>query len=171
MIDNRSLASCDLPAEMQPGDAYFVRTLFETTGYLVPNSLFAYHLFAALYARCTSVIGAQDSLQAALIGVPVDGPVDAPTRIRVWQLAVHPSAFRQGHGLAMLQFVRDNNPQLGFIEATVSVSNLASQAMFAKFAATNLAALNRSEMQLQQDFPPAAGEQDPEFLYTIGPFL
>lgn len=89
---------------------------------------------------------------------------DEPETLFVWQVAV--DASRRGEGLArrMLDHLADRG--CGFVEATVTPDNTASDRLFASFARARGAELRRTPYLGAGLFP---GDHEPEVLYRIGP--
>jgi diaminobutyrate acetyltransferase len=93
---------------------------------------------------------------------------EAPDTLFVWQVAVHPRYRGRRVALAMLHslWLRHIPAGLMFVEATVTGSNVASDRLFAAFAAMVGAPLARSAMFDAALFPV---DHEGELLYRIGP--
>ncbi|MCB9619638.1 MAG: diaminobutyrate acetyltransferase [Sandaracinus sp.] len=143
--------------------------LVHEAGTLDPNSAYLYVLLADRFADTCAVAERDGRLVGMLTGFR---PPRDPATYFVWQVGVSPVA--RGEGLAgrMLDEVVARHPEVRFLEATVSPSNAASEALFAGFARRHGAPLHRGEGYGAELFPRPHGgvPHEPEPLLRIGPF-
>ena len=148
-----------------PADGASLWRLVQATGSLEPNTPYAYLLLASDFGR-TCLVSEQDGqVVGAVIGY--HPPEQADTAF-VWQVGLLPALRGKGLGLELLQrwIALPANQACQWVTATVADDNLASQALFQRFAA-----LHRVNCSVQPHFTadlfPA--EHPPEPLYRIGP--
>lgn len=145
-----------------PADGVAMWRLTADSGVLDVNSRYAYVLWCRDFAD-TSVV--------ARLGGRVVGFVtgyrrpDEPTTLMVWQAAVGDDARGRGIAAAMLHALAERlRPR--HLETTVSPDNVASTALFTRFAQSHNAPMERSEL-FGTDVLGAGHE--PEYLHRIGP--
>lgn len=143
--------------------------LVHEAGTLDPNSAYLYVLLADRFADTCAVAERDGRLVGMLTGFR---PPRDPSTYFVWQVGVSPSA--RGEGLAgrLLDEVVARHPEVRFLEATVSPSNAASDALFSGFARRHGAPLHRDKGYGAELFPRPHGgaAHEPEPLLRIGPF-
>lgn len=148
-----------------PADGASLWRLVQATGSLEPNTPYAYLLLASDFGR-TCLVAEQDGhVVGAVIGY--HPPEQADTAF-VWQVGLLPALRGKGLGLELLQrwIALPANQACWWVTATVADDNLASQALFQRFAA--LHQVNCSvQPHFTADLFPA--EHPPEPLYRIGP--
>lgn len=148
-----------------PADGASLWRLVQATGSLEPNTPYAYLLLASDFGRTCLVAEQEGHVVGAVIGY--HPPEQAETAF-VWQVGLLPALRGKGLGLEMLQrwIALPANQACQWVTATVADDNLASQALFQRFAA-----LHRVNCSVQPHFTadlfPA--EHAPEPLYRIGP--
>lgn len=126
------------------------------------NSRYAYLLWCRDFSS-TSVV-ARTSGQIVGVGVGYVRP-DAPETVFVWQIAVVAAHRSKGVAAMMLDFlIRCTGAE--YLEATVTPSNLASNAMFASLAKRWRSNLDSSKLFTSEVFPDS---HEDEYLYRIGP--
>ena len=140
--------------------------LVQATTPLDPNSCYAYLLLCTHFAD-TCVVAEDDD---ELVGfVSAYRPPTDPDVLFVWQVAVKSTA--RGNGLAktMIQTLleRDRCQDVTFLEATVTPSNVASQALFRSLAKAHQARCIETSWFLPEAF--GSGEHETEVLFRIGP--
>lgn len=155
-------------------DGAAIWRIVRDSGVLDVNSSYAY-LMMGQYFGATCMVAedetaesGEDRLAGFVIGFR---PPSDPEALFVWQVAVD-SAYR-GQGIAsrMLRSLLNDQPaaEVRFLEATISPSNAASQALFCG-TATHL----NTDCSVTDLFPaewfPADGDHEPEQRYRIGPF-
>jgi L-2,4-diaminobutyric acid acetyltransferase len=149
---------------LQDGAAMY--QLVPETPPLDPNSCYAYLLLSTHFAD-TCVVAEDDG---ELVGfVSAYRPPTAPDVLFVWQVAVKSTARGQGLAKTMIRTLLERETCHGvtFLEATVTPSNVASQALFRSLA-------NEHDARCAEScwFPPeafGAGEHEAEVLFRIGP--
>ncbi len=140
--------------------------LIKDTGILDVNSSYSYLLWTK-YFDDTSVIA---EMNGQLVGF-ISGFIQpkAPDTLFVWQVAV--DASQRGKGLAsrMLQALLHSYTcrNIRYLEATVSPSNEASQALFRKLARDFETGCGVMDCFTEEQFPGKGHEA--EHLFTIGP--
>jgi L-2,4-diaminobutyric acid acetyltransferase len=145
-----------------PTDGLALWRLAEAAG-LDVNSPYAYVLWGEYHAT-TSVVAttADGSLQGYVTGFTVPA---RPDTAFVWQVAVAATARRQGLGARMLDAVVARCGAT-WVEATVTPSNTASDALFRGLGDRHGADVVVTELFDASLFPPG---HEPEVLYRIGP--
>ena len=147
-------------------DATAVLSLVEATGELDRNSLYCYLLMCHHFRETSLVALSGDKVAGFIMGYVVPGD---PSTLFVWQIAVAGAAARQGIASAMLRYILTRPALQGirFLEATVTPSNQASDALFKSFAAAAGAPLETAELFGPELFGDGAHEA--EVRYRIGP--
>jgi L-2,4-diaminobutyric acid acetyltransferase len=125
------------------------------------NSAYTYVLCCRDFAATSVVARSADGVCGFVIGF---ARPEQPRTLFVWQVAVDPA--QRGRGLArqMLDHLADD--RYGYVEATVTPDNTASDRLFSSFARGRDAALERTPLFGAELFP---GDHEPEVLYRIGP--
>lgn len=125
------------------------------------NSAYTYVLCCRDFAATSVVARDAGGVCGFVIGF---ARPEQPRTLFVWQVAVDPQ--QRGRGLArrMLDHLADE--RYGYLEATVTPENTASDRLFSSFARSRNAALRRTPLFGSELFPD---EHEPEMLYRIGP--
>jgi L-2,4-diaminobutyric acid acetyltransferase len=145
-----------------PADGVAIWRLADDSGVLDVNSRYAYVLWCRDFARTTVVARMGGRVVGFVTGYQRQ---DEPSTLMVWQVAVGADAQGRGVAGAMLDALAERvRPQ--HLETTVSPDNVASTALFTRFAQRHDAPLERSEL-FGTDVLGAGHE--PEFLHRIGP--
>ena len=155
-----------------PADAAGITRLIEACRPLDVNSTYAYLLLCHHFAG-TCVVAEQHGGIAGFLSAYV--PPGRNDTLFVWQVAVSNTARGQGLASSLIEEVmsRDAGEAVRFLEATVSPSNRASQALLRSFARRH-----GTECRVSACFPqslfgePSAHEasaHEAEELYRIGP--
>ena len=138
--------------------------LVHAGGALDENSPYAYVLVCTHWAATSAVATSGDGELAGFMAghrVP-----DDPDTLFVWQIAVTPDHRGQGLASRLLDAVIARTPQPRWLEATVTPSNKASDALFR-------GAAHRWSTDISvRDWAPASwfpGDHEPERRYRIGP--
>ncbi|MFE9933865.1 diaminobutyrate acetyltransferase [Streptomyces sp. NPDC005533] len=160
-----SAAHIDRP---RPGDGPLLWRMARDSGTLDLNSSYSYLLWCRDFAG-TSAVARDRSGQA--VGF-VSGYLrpDSPGTLLVWQVAVDESVRGLGVAGALLDGLSARvaaDHGLSFLEATVSPGNLASERLFASYAARHRATLTREVLFAAEEFPDDG--HAPEVLHRIGP--
>jgi len=140
--------------------------LAKSAGSLDVNSCYHYLLLCKKFSE-TCVIAAQDIDLIGFLSAFRD-PKHSDT-LFIWQIAVSQNKRNQGIARAILNHLlqRDFNPEIQFIETTITPSNTASQALF-----RSLAKEHQSEIDEQSFFEKkffSENGHEPEHLFRIGP--
>lgn len=125
------------------------------------NSPYSYLLWCRDFAATSVVARADGEIRGFVTGF--DRPED-PGTLFVWQVAV--DAAWRGRGLAGRMLASLTGRGFGFVEATVTPDNTASDRLFTAFARDRDAELRRTPLLSGELFP---GDHQPEELYRIGP--
>lgn len=149
------------------GDGYALHQLVARCQPLDTNSVYCNLLQCADFAD-TAI--AAENASGALVGF-ISGyrPPSRPDTLFVWQVAVDASMRGQGLGLRMLLALVERVAADGvrYLETTISPSNGASQALFAKaFRQLGIEAQTRVLFDRATHF---AGQHEDEVLYRAGP--
>jgi L-2,4-diaminobutyric acid acetyltransferase len=147
-----------------PADGKAVWELARSSG-LDENSPYAYLMWASYFSGTSLVAERGESLVGFVNGFRV--PDDAST-LFVWQIAVRRGAEGTGTASALLDALVSRNPDVRWLEATVTTSNERSAALFRRFAAERSAALEEV-LAFGEDLFPAGGHEA-EIRFRIGPF-
>jgi len=149
-------------------DGAAVHALIEASPPLDVNSTYAYLLLCHHFADTCVVAESNGKVVGFISGyLP---PAQSDTFF-VWQVAVHADARGRGLGFSMLAHLleRPAAKHVRYLDTTVSPSNQASRAMFARLARSLETALSESPMFGRALFGEGAGHED-EMLLRIGPF-
>ncbi|BAQ09046.1 lL-2,4-diaminobutyric acid acetyltransferasee [Bacillus sp. OxB-1] len=142
--------------------------LIKETGVLDLNSSYSYLMWSKYFDETSIVVEADGQGIVGFISGFI--PPKASDTLFIWQVAV--DASQRGKGIAshMLQSIlrRDACRNIRCLEATVSPSNKASDALFRKLARDLGTGCRVTECFTEEQFPGAGHEA--EWLYTIGPF-
>jgi diaminobutyrate acetyltransferase len=150
------------PPRMDDGPAIW--RLARDCGKLDLNSSYAYLLWCRDFAA-TSVVARLDGDVAGFV-TGYRRPQVPDTQL-VWQVAVDERCRGRRIGRRMLDaLMEDQAEPPRWLETTVSPGNTASEALFASFAASRGAPLERAELFAADDFPDG---HEAEVLYRIGP--
>jgi L-2,4-diaminobutyric acid acetyltransferase len=156
-----STLRCAAPGRSDGGSLH---TLARLAGGLDVNSPYSYHLWCRDFARTSTVAWAGAEPVGFVTGFRRP---EAPDRLFVWQVAVHPDWRGHHIGTAMLHDLVDREEPPRFVEATVTPSNTASRRMFEGFAAQHGAPVVDRPFLAADQFPDA---HESEILLEIGPF-
>lgn len=148
-------------------DGAAIHALIASAPPLDLNSTYAY-LLLCHHFRDTCVVAEQDGKVLGFISAYL--PPTQPETFFVWQVAVHAQARGRGLGVSMLRYLLQRvSGQIQYLETTVSPSNQASRAMFARLAKDCETVLSEQAMFPKALFGAGAGHED-EMLLRIGPF-
>lgn len=148
-------------------DGKSIWQLIKDTGVLDLNSSYSYLMWSKFFDD-TSVIVEENSHVVGFISGFIQPK--SPTTLFIWQVAVDEIARGKGLASRMLQSVlhRETCRNIRYLEATVSPSNTASQALFRKLARDLNTSCTVTECFDEFQFPGTGHEE--ELLFTIGPF-
>ena len=149
-------------------DAAAIWELVEASGVLDLNSPYAYLLLCTHFARTAVVATRNGELIGFVLGYK--RPDDGHTAF-VWQVGVAERARGRGVGRALLEawFARcARDPNVHFLEATITPANDASRALFCSFARQHGAGLLERVEFPASLFPAGAGHEE-EICLRIGP--
>lgn len=147
------------------GDGSRVWRLLRTAGGLDVNTPYSYIMLCDLFG--------DNCVLAEAEGEPV-GFVSAlrlPERddtLFVWQVAVHPSARGRGLAKAMLRELLGRRTEIRYVEATISPSNGASQALFRSLARERGCVCRVTAGYAAELFPKGQTHEEEE-RYRVGP--
>lgn len=148
-------------------DGKAIWLLIKETGVLDLNSSYSYLMWSKFFDQTSVVVEVNEQIVGFISGFIQP---NNPNTLFVWQVAV--DASQRGKGLAsrMLQTIlhRDMCRNIRCLEATVSPSNKASQALFQKLARDLKTKCQVSEFFTENQFPGKGHEE--ELLFKIGPF-
>ena len=151
-----------------PEDGAAVHALIASAPPLDVNSTYAYLLLCHHFSE-TCVVA---ELNGKLVGF-ISGyiPPAQPDTFFVWQVAVHSDARGCGLGVSMLRYLLQSQAigHIHYLDTTVSPSNAASRAMFARLARDLETVISEQPLFPKSLFGPDAGHED-EMLLRIGPF-
>lgn len=126
-----------------------------------------YHYLTMSHWFSDSCRLAEDPLEHCLVGMVTGFRQPAhPETLFVWQIAVNDHYRGRGIAIRLLDEVTAN-PEVRYVEATISPSNLSSRRLFEKWAATRQASIVVTEGFSEACFPDQQHER--EDLYRIGP--
>lgn len=149
-----------------PDDGAQMWRLARDTGVLDLNASYAYVMWGHDFAD-TSLVAELDGRFAGFI-TGYTRP-SAPETLMIWQVATEQRFRGRGIAIAMLQALFDRcQRSLGVdrLATTITADNVASNALFAKFAQTRDLPASRSPLFTADIFPDP---HDTEFLHLIGP--
>ncbi|MFA7429084.1 MAG: diaminobutyrate acetyltransferase [Rhodospirillaceae bacterium] len=143
--------------------------LVRDSGALDENSAYAYLMMGEWFAD-TCVV-AEDGPSSRLAGFVMGFvPPRQPDTLFVWQVGVDHQHRGRGLGLRLLtQLIAEAPPPVRFLEATVTPSNAASEALFGAAARAHDAAIEITDLFGSDAFPGTGHE--PERRFRIGPIL
>ncbi len=149
-------------------DGAAIHALISQSPPLDLNSTYAY-LLLCHHFRDTCVVA---EINGKIVGF-ISGylPPAQPDTFFVWQVAVHSDARGRGLGTSMLRYLLQpqDTGHIQYLDTTVSPSNQASRAMFARLARDLGAVLSEQPLFPKALFGKGAGHED-EMLLRIGPF-
>ncbi|MFZ3492823.1 diaminobutyrate acetyltransferase [Streptomyces sp. 5.8] len=152
----------------RPSDGRQLWRLARDSKTLDLNSAYSYLLWCRDFAGTSAV--ARDSSGRPVGFVSGYLRPDSPGTLLVWQIAVDESV----HGLGIAGALLDglsarvaSEHGLSFLETTISPGNLASERLFASYAARHGATLTREVLFAPEEFPDRG--YAPEVLHRIGP--
>lgn len=164
MEEQKEKLTFRMPSEEDGKDVW---QLIKETGVLDLNSSYSYLMWSKFFDETSVVVEADGQIVGFISGFIQP---KSPETLFVWQVAV--DASQRGKGLAsrMLQAIlhRHTCRNIRCLEATVSPSNKASQALFRKLARDFRTDCNVSEFFTENQFPGEGHEA--ELLFSIGPF-
>jgi len=154
-----------LPAEE---DGKEIWQLIKKTGVLDLNSSYSYLMWTRYFDETSIVVEAERQRMVGFISGFISPK--SPDTLFIWQVAVDESQRGKGIASHMLQSIlhRDACRNVRCLEATVSPSNKASDALFRKLARDLETECRVTECFSEKQFPGTGHEA--EWLYTIGPF-
>jgi L-2,4-diaminobutyric acid acetyltransferase len=135
-------------------------------GNLDVNSSYHYLLLSLKFSE-TCVVAFQ---KRELIGfITAFRDPQHPEVLFVWQVAVSPAQRNGGVAKAMLNHLlqREFNPEIQYIETTITPSNISSQALFRSLANECHCEIKEQDLINKELFPENGHE--PEHLFRIGP--
>ena len=144
-------------------DGVACRRLAAASGVLEVNSRYAYLLWCRDFAATSAVAREGEDVVGFVTGFRRP---EEPSTLVVWQVAVADEVRGRGVAGAMLDAVFDGAPGVDHLEATITPDNHGSIALFSRFAERRGAQVRRSELFGAELL---GADQDPEFLYRIGP--
>ncbi|MFS0576237.1 diaminobutyrate acetyltransferase [Sporosarcina sp. 179-K 3D1 HS] len=140
--------------------------LIKDMGVLDLNSSYSYLMWAKYFDETSVVVEADGQRIVGFISGFI--PPKAPDTLFIWQVAVDASQRGKGIASRMLQSIlhRDVCRNIRCLEATVSPSNQASDALFRKLARDMKTDCHVTDCFTEDQFPGTGHEA--ELLYTIG---
>lgn len=142
--------------------------LIKGTGILDLNSPYSYLMWTKFFDKTSVVVEVNEKIVGFISGFIQPNAKDT---LFVWQVAVDES--QRGKGLAskMLQAIlhRYSCRNIRYLEATVSPSNKASQALFRKLSRDLQTTCHVTTFFTKDQFPETGHEE--EQLFKIGPFV
>lgn len=146
-------------------DGAAIWKLVDESGALDANSPYAYLMMGKWFSdTCVVAENENDEIVGFVIGfVP---PRQRDTAF-VWQIGVDEKSRSRGLGRRLLNSFADHAPGVRFVEATVTPSNDASEALFRGFARSRNALCAVSDIFPAEAFPTEGHEC--ERLFRIGP--
>jgi len=150
--------------ELRDGAA--VWRLVEESGVLDRNSPYLYLMWCERFADASIVAEVGGELAGFVCGFR---PPRDPDVLFVWQVGVSGAHRGLGIGGRMLSALVAREPDLRFVEATVTPSNEPSQRLF-RGLARRLDCPCREEPHLRAEDFPSGADHEPETLFRIGPF-
>lgn len=163
VLERSSLQFSDPEAE----DGAKMWELVKNSGVLDVNSSYTYLMMSKFFSE-TCIVAKEDD---KLVGfVTAFLKPEADNTVFVWQIAVDQSQRGKGLGKQLLRelLTSDGCKQVRFLEATISPSNKASQALF-KGVAKEFRTACRIKECFSADMFPGEGHEA-ELTYNIGPF-
>jgi L-2,4-diaminobutyric acid acetyltransferase len=149
------------------GDGTEIWRLVRELDALELNSAYSYLMFCKFFPK-TCVIAELDGEVAGFVFA--FRPQTASDTVFVWQVGVDNTLRGRGVGIALLHtlLVREECRDVRFLEATVTPSNMPSQALFRKLARRLDTQCHVSPCFSSDQFP--GNEHEDELLFRIGPF-
>ena len=165
-LQRKTETSADRFRRPQASDGATLWRLADAGGTLEVNSPYTYILLSDHFAD-TCVIAERDGVPTGFVAGYM-----IPTRndtVFVWQIGVAPEARGRGLAKALLTALLEQTRKLGvrYLEATVTPSNKASEALFRAFARDHGAACTLDPGYTEDLFP--GGAHEPERSFRIGP--
>ncbi|MDD9375489.1 diaminobutyrate acetyltransferase [Streptomyces sp. ZAF1911] len=152
----------------RPGDGRLLWRLARDSGTLDLNSAYSYLLWCRDFAGTSAV--ARDASGRPVGFVSGYLRPESPGTLLVWQIAVDESVRGLGIAGALLDGLSARvaaEHGLSSLETTISPGNLASERLFASYAARHGATLTREVLFAPEEFPDRG--YAPEVLHRIGP--
>ncbi len=152
------------PAE---NDGKEVWQLIRNTGVLDLNSSYSYLMWSKYFDETSVVVESGGRIVGFISGFIQP---NSPDTLFVWQVAVDDSERGKGLASRMLQSILHHHAcrNIRYLEATVTPSNEASQALFRKLAKDLQARCEVTRGFTENQFPD--GGHEAEQLFKIGPF-
>lgn len=143
-----------------------IKELVDQSGILDINSTYCYLLLCRDFSD-TCVVAEQNGEIAGFLSAYQ--PPNSKKTLFIWQIAVSERKRKSGIAKAMLNHLmqRDFDPEIQFIETTISPSNTASQALFRSLAKELQGKINEQSF-FEKEFFSENGHE-PEHLFRIGP--
>lgn len=148
-------------------DGKHVWQLIKNTGVLDLNSSYSYLMWSKFFDETSIVVEMNEEIVGFISGFIQP---KSPETLFIWQVAVDESVRGKGLASRMLNSIlqRDTCRNVNYLEATVSPSNDASQALFRKLARDLKTECEVTDCFTENQFP-GSGHED-ELLFNIGPF-
>ncbi|WP_413375115.1 diaminobutyrate acetyltransferase [Alkalihalobacillus sp. 1P02AB] len=132
------------------------------------NSAYKYIMMADFFAETCVIAKREDELVGF---VTAFRPPNRQDTLFIWQIGVKPSAHGMGIASGLLNYLIKSNvsPKIKFVEATVTPSNDASQALFKK-----LARVYKTNCEIQPYFKEElfpGDNHEEELMFKVGPIL
>lgn len=140
------------------------------SGVLDLNSSYCYLMMGQYFSDSCIVAEDEDSSRLAGFIIGFRPPKDQEA-LFVWQVAVDSDYRGQGiAGTMLTELLRLQPPgEVRYIEATISPSNAASQALFSSIAKKLNTDINSEKLFPADWFPGSAAEHEAEDRYRVGP--
>ncbi len=166
---NKSLAPSAFQIVPPPAEAgYAVNQLIQAAPPLDTNSIYCNLLQCSYFSQTSAVTIRKDDeeLMGFVSGYLVPERTDT---LFIWQVAVAESARGLSLGIKMMEDILARQPQVKYIETSITDDNAASQGMFKKLARQlGDAEINKTILFDKQNH--FNGRHETEYLYRIGPF-
>jgi len=148
-------------------DAQAMWHIVRDSGVLDLNSFYLYVLLCRHYAGSCAVARWQGEVVAFVTAYLRP---DQPQILFLWQVGVAAEWRRRGLAKALIHDILDRDDLAGirFLEATVSPSNVASQALMGALSRELGATLTKTIFLGNEDFPEELSSHEAELLFRIG---